>query len=209
MLYPRQTELLAIISEAVRRNGVAPNGRDLARRMGLANVSAVYVHLHKLEAAGFVSLTSGGRGVPLEITLTEKGERQGRARAWPRLGTIPAGPITDVHAQADDFVTTLPDLVPQMRPGDYLLVVEGESMTGAGLFPGMTLVMRPDVIPTDDDVCSVHIEGEGNTLKHVIDEGSYARLVARNPDYPDRRVPIGMVQIQGVVLVALAVQAFR
>ena len=209
MLYPRQTELLALIDDAVRRTGSVPNGRELAGRMGLANVSAVYAHLRKLEAAGFVTLTSGGRGVPLQIELTKKGERQGRARPWPRLGSIPAGPITDVQAQADDFVTTLPDLVPQMKVGDYLLVVEGESMRGAGLRPGMTLIMRPDVVPTERDVCSVYVEGEGNTLKHVIDEGEFARLVAENPDFPDRLVPASTVQIQGVVIAAFAVQAYR
>lgn len=209
MLYPRQKELLGLIHDAVRRTGGAPNGRELAGRMGLKGVSAVYAHLRKLEAAGFVRLTSGGRGVPLQIELTERGERHGRARPWPRLGTIPAGPITDVQAQADDFVATLPDLVPQMRPGDYLLVVDGESMTGAGLFPGMTLVMRPDVVPTERDICSVHVEGEGNTLKHVHDEGEFVRLVARNVDFPDQRVPVRMVAIQGVLVAALAIQAYR
>lgn len=209
MLYPRQKELLGLIHDAVRRTGGAPNGRELAGRMGLKGVSAVYAHLRKLEAAGFVRLTSGGRGVPLQIELTERGEQHGRARPWPRLGTIPAGPITDVQAQADDFVATLPDLVPQMRPGDYLLVVDGESMTGAGLFPGMTLVMRPDVVPTERDICSVHVEGEGNTLKHVHDEGEFVRLVARNVDFPDQRVPVRMVAIQGVLVAALAIQAYR
>lgn len=209
MLYPRQKELLGLIHDAVRRTGGAPNGRELAGRMGLANVSAVYAHLRKLESAGFVTLTSGGRGVPLQIELTEKGERHGRARPWPRLGKIPAGPITDVQAQADDFVATLPDLVPQMRPGDYLLIVDGESMTGAGLFPGMTLIMRPDIVPTERDICSVHVEGEGNTLKHVHDEGEFVRLVARNADFPDQRVPIRMVAIQGVLVAALAIQAYR
>ena len=209
MLYPRQKELLGLIHDAVRRTGGAPNGRELAGRMGLKGVSAVYAHLRKLEAAGFVRLTSGGRGVPLQIELTERGERHGRARPWPRLGTIPAGPITDVQAQADDFVATLPDLVPQMRPGDYLLVVDGESMTGAGLFPGMTLVMRPDLVPTERDICSVHVEGEGNTLKHVHDEGEFVRLVARNVAFPDQRVPVRMVAIQGVLVAALAVQAYR
>ena len=209
MLYPRQTELLALIHDAVRRTGSVPNGRELAGRMGLANVSAVYAHLRKLEAAGFVALTSGGRGVPLQIELTKEGEQHGRTRPWPRLGTIPAGPITDVQAQADDFVTTLNDLVPQMRLGDYLLVVEGESMLGAGLRPGMTLVMRPDADPTERDVCSVYVEGEGNTLKHVHEDGSYVRLVARNPEYPDQRVPKSAVCVQGVLVAALAIQTFR
>ena len=209
MLYPRQKELLGLIHDAVRRTGEVPNGRELAGRMGLANVSAVYAHLRKLETAGFVSLTSGGRGVPLQIELTEKGEQQGRARPWPRLGKIPAGPITDVQAQADDFVATLPDLVPQMRPGDYLLIVDGESMREAGLLPGMTLIMRPDVVPTERDICSIHVEGEGNTLKHVHDEGEFVRLVARNADFPDQRVPIRMVAIQGVLVAALAIQAYR
>ena len=209
MLYPRQTELLGLIHDAIRRKGSAPNGRELAGRMGLANVSAVYAHLRKLEAAGFVSLTSGGRGVPLQIELTEKGEHHGRARPWPRLGTIPAGPITDVSQQADEFVTTLPDLVPQMRPGDYLLDVEGFSMQGVGIVPGMTLVMRPDVVPTEADVCSVYVEGEGNTLKHVFRDGSYVRLVAANPEFPEQRVPARAVRIQGVAVASLAVQSFR
>ena len=209
MLYPRQTELLGLIHDAIRRTGEVPNGRELAGRMGLANVSAVYAHLRKLESAGFVTLTSGGRGVPLQIELTDEGKRHGRARPWPRLGKIPAGPITDVHAQADDFVATLPDLVPQMRPGDYLLVVDGESMRDAGLFPGMTLIMRPGIVPTERDVCSVYVEGAGATLKHVHDDGEFVRLVARNADFPDQRVPIRAVAIQGVLVAALAIQTYR
>ena len=209
MLYPRQKELLGLIHDAVRRTGDVPNGRELAGRMGLANVSAVYAHLRKLEAAGFVRLTSGGRGVPLQIELTEEGERHGRARPWPRLGTIPAGPITDVSQQADEFVTTLPDLVPQMRPGDYLLDVEGYSMQGVGIVPGMTLVMRPEVTPTARDVCSVYVEGEGNTLKHVVCDGSYVRLVAANPEFPEQRVHARAVRVQGVAVASLAVQSFR
>lgn len=209
MLYPRQAELLGAIREAVQRTGTAPNGRELARRMGLGNVAAVYVHLRKLEAAGLLRLTSGGRGVPLQIEVTETGYGHGRARPWPRFGTIPAGPITDAFAQADDFVATLPDLVPQMRPGDYLLVVEGYSMVGAGLHPGTTLVVRPGVEPTERDVCAVYVEGEGVTLKHVAREGGVVRLIPANPDFSETRVPAVAVRIQGVVVAAVAVQLYR
>ena len=209
MLYPRQSELLGLIRDAVRRGGEAPNGRELARRMGLPNTSAVYAHLRKLEAAGLVRLTSGGRGVPLQIELTQKGERHGLARRWPRLGTIPAGPITDVSQLADEFVATLPDLVPQMRPGDYLLDVEGYSMIGDGIGPGTTLVMRPEIEPTERDICSVYVEGEGNTLKRVARDGSYVVLVAANPDFPDQRLPARMIRIQGVAIATLAVRALR
>lgn len=208
-LHPRQAELLGIVREAVRRTGEAPNGRELARRLGLKGVAAVYVHLRKLEEAGLVVLRSQGRGVPLQIALTEAGNLYGRARPWPRLGRIPAGPITDAASQADDFVGTLADLVPNMRSGDYLLVVEGESMIGAGLEPGMTLVMRPGVTPSEDDVCSVHVEGLGNTLKYVVDEGSHVRLVPANPDYDEVLVQASDVLIQGVVVAAVAVQLYR
>ncbi len=208
-LHPRQAELLGIVRDALLKTGEVPNGRELARRLGLRNAAAVYAHLQKIEAAGLLTLTSHGRGVPLGIALTDAGTTYGRARPWPRLGTIPAGPITDVVAQADDFVATLADLIPQMQPGDYLLVVEGESMLGAGLEPGMTLVMRPDVVPDPDDVCSVYVEGEGNTLKHVRDEGAFVRLVPANPDYEERLFPADEVLIQGVVVVALAIHSFR
>ena len=177
--------------------------------MGLQSTSAVYAHLRKLEDAGFVRLTSGGRGVPLQIALTDDGDRNERVQLWPRLGTIPAGPITDVSQMADEFVATLPDLVPQMRPGDYLLDVEGYSMINDGIGPGTTLVMRPDVEPTERDICSVYVEGEGNTLKRVARDGSYVVLVAANPDFPDQRLPARMIRIQGVAIATLAVRALR
>ena len=82
-------------------------------------------------------------------------------------------------------------------------------MLGAGLRPGMTLVMRPDADPTERDVCSVYVEGEGNTLKHVREDGSYVRLVARNPEYPEQRVPKGAVCVQGVLVAALDIQTYR
>ena len=92
MLYPRQTELLALIHDAVRQTGSAPNGRELAGRMGLANVSAVYAHLRKLEAAGFVTLTSGGRGVPLQIELTKRGSSTAARAPGPGSGRSPPDP---------------------------------------------------------------------------------------------------------------------
>lgn len=208
-LHPRQAELLGLIRDAVRERGEAPSGRELARRLGVVGVGAIYVHLRKLELAGLIALVSKGRGVPLTVTLTEAGERYGRAVPWPRLGRVQAGPITDVAAQADDFVATLPDLVPQMRPGDYLLVADGWSMAGAGIQPGMTLVMRPGVVPGPEDVCSVYVEGEGNTLKRVHDEGAFVRLVPANDEYPERLVPAADVSVQGVVVAALAVQHYR
>ena len=58
-------------------------------------------------------------------------------------------------------------------------------------------------------MCSVYVEGEGNTLKHVVDEGEFVRLVARNADYPDQRVLTSSVAVQGVLVAALAIQTYR
>jgi repressor LexA len=101
------------------------------------------------------------------------------------------------------------DLVPGLKPGDYFLVIDGDSMVDAGLQPGQYVVIRPDAEPQQGDICAVWIDGEGGTLKHVYQEGDQMRLVAANSRYGAQSYPLDKVRIQGVLVASLAVQAYR
>ncbi|MDX1418370.1 MAG: S24 family peptidase [Rubricoccaceae bacterium] len=200
-----QKRVLEYVADSVSRRGTFPSGPRIARQLGLHH-STVYKHLGALADRGFVGVEVEGRR--RRFHLTERGRAFG-STALPRLGRIPAGPLLPLEAELDDVVASVHDLVPGLLPGDFLLDVEGDSMIDRGLRPGMTVVVRPNVVPPPGAVCAVWVEGEGGTLKQVYAEGDHVRLVPANPDHPERRVPAHQVRVQGVVRAAIDVQLFR
>lgn len=208
-LTAHERSVLHAVRRGIADDGRAPTGPDLAQTMGVS-YQTVYRALRSLEERGLVAVASRGRGVPLQIRLTDRGRAHlGSTRALPRFGRIPAGPLTDVVAQADDFVSGIADVMPWIQEGDFLLEVQGDSMINAGLRDGMTIVLRHSVAPNSGDICSVYVDGEGATLKRVDIAGDQITLRPENPAYQPQTVPAESVTIQGVLIGALDVLRFR
>ena len=69
--------------------------------------------------------------------------------------------------------------------------------------------IRPEVEPSDGDICAVWIEGDGGTLKRVFLEGETVRLVPENEKYAPQRISADRVRIQGVLVATVNVSTFR
>lgn len=124
-------------------------------------------------------------------------------------GAIPAGPARERFGDLRDEGARIEDLVPGIRPGDYFLVVDGDSMRDAGLLHGQHVVIRPGIVPRNGDICAVWVDGLGNTLKKVYCSDETVTLVPANPHYQPVELPADQVRIQGVLVAALAVRSFR
>jgi len=115
------------------------------------------------------------------------------------LGSIPAGPLREALAEADSFVDVPHELL-DWKPGDFLLTVEGDSMTGDGIFWGDLVLLRPDVQLRRGEIAAVlYGEDYQTTLKRVFfDPGKpTATLRASNPAYADIEVPASQLQVAG------------
>jgi len=66
----------------------------------------------------------------------------------------------------------------------FFMRVEGESMTGAGIFPGDLLVIDRSLEPLDGHVVIAQVSGE-LTVKRLKGRAGQWRLVAEHPDFPD------------------------
>lgn len=205
-LPPRQRRVLDLIREHLDASGRPPTGPELARAMGVTHQTA-YRYLHTLAEKGFLALEQPGQRKPLQIKLLGPARLLLRT-AWPRLGTIPAGPLDYLAGEQVGYLERLDDLLPALQPGDVFLEVEGDSMEGAGLHDGMTVVIRPGRQPRDGDICALWIEGEGGTLKRVFRQKDQVRLAPENPRHPERTLPAEQVHIQGVLVMALEVKGF-
>lgn len=202
-LSPRQQDILDILGNCARE-GWAPVVAEIASRLGLRGESSVTPHLDALKRKGFVRVEGGVRGRQRQILLTDKGQFAVGLGA-PVLGCIPAGPPTEVLPAAfEDAQGSLGGMlagVLPIKPGDFFLKVQGESMIGDGIQNGDLVLIRPNVQPNNGEIAAVAIGDERcATLKRVcfLPESEEVELHPSNPDMKPLRVPADEVYISGV-----------
>lgn len=107
-----------------------------------------------------------------------------RRRALPLAGgRIAAG----FPSAAEDFVEgklDLNDLLVKRPAATFYVKVAGESMLGAGIFPGDILVVDRGETPRHGHVVVAVVNGE-LTVKRLYRKGNVIRLDAENPAYPN------------------------
>ena len=172
---------------------------DLLKPLRLAAESSLTPTLQKMARNGFVEILCGGvQGRSRIVRLTAKGRHALGIGGLPLLGVIPAGPLSEAVAQTGEIVET-GDILPH-RPGDFLLRVRGDSMTGDGILDGDLVLLRPGVEVPHRAIAAVCVgdEREG-TLKRVLYEGERVRLKASNPAFKDFTVSAARVHFAGLL----------
>lgn len=200
-----QGRVLDFVVRFVERTGKFPTASEVARGLAFSSLNAVYEQFKRLEDKGYLDPTkeSGWRRYALTERATEDGER------YPLFGRIPAGPTWYAEDVDVEWISGLDDLFPSAQSGDYFVTVDGDSMIDAGLEPGMLILMRPNIPPRPRDICAVWVEGSGGTLKRVVPDGEFIRLVPENPDYEEQLWEAEQVIIQGVLQAALSITHFH
>jgi len=186
----------------------SPNGPEIADEFGYRTPNTAYQHLRSIARKGYIELIQSGTRKPLRITVTDKAQRR-YGSSWAVLGRIPAGPIDERSSQVEERLSSLEDLLPMIRPGDFFLTVEGDSMRNAGLEEGMRVLMRPAEDIQQGDICAVHVRGDGGTLKRVYIDGAAVQLVPENEAYSPVVVQRDRVDIQGVLVAVVDVREYR
>ena len=113
------------------------------------------------------------------------------------LTRVPAG----FPSPADDYVDRLLDLNEFVSAdvGTYYFRCEGESMTGAGIFPGDVLVVRRGAEPRSGDVVIAELDREF-TVKRFVRRGPRMWLVPEAEGYDTVEVlPGHELVVYGVV----------
>lgn len=102
--------------------------------------------------------------------------------------SVPAGfPVPLDNDERSSRIDLLRMLCPNPE-ASYLIRVEGNSMTGAGIHPGDIVIVDKSIRrPSPSQVAMCEFRGE-YTLKHVVERQGRGFLVPANPDYPE--IPI-------------------
>lgn len=171
--------------------GQPPTVREVQQAFGFRAVESAREHLEALVAEGRLSKKSGrSRGYMLP------GGSAPPPRLVPVLGRVPAGELTTAVEDLEGYVP-----VESRHPDEELfaLRVKGESMSGAGIFPGdLVIVRRQDSAQSGEIV--VALVGEEATVKRLRLRKGRAELHPENPAYPVIVPPEGELRLLGKVI---------
>jgi repressor LexA len=173
---------------------------ELVEALKLARPSSLTPTLQIMARNGFVDLpgkSAGGKRRAQIVRLTPKGRHALGIGGLPLLGSIPAGLISEAVAGAEEIID--PGAVLPWMPGDFLLRVRGDSMTGDGIMDGDLVLLRPNADVPNGSIAAACVGDEREaTLKRVFFEEDRVRLRAANPAYPDVVVPGASLWVAGI-----------
>ena len=177
--------------------GRPPTIREVQRTFRFRAVETARAHLEALVREGRLSKREGeSRGFELPLLRGFQ-----HPRLVPVLGRVQAGALSTA---IEDFEGYVPVESPVGRSPDeiFALRVRGESMTGAGIFPGdLVLVRRQDAARSGEIVVAL-VEDEA-TVKRLRIAGPSGKRLELHPDNPAFEVIVpkhGECRILGKVI---------
>ena len=202
MLTRKQKELLDYLTAHAEAHDVPPSFDEMRDALGLASKSGIHRLVSGLEERGYIRrLANRARAIEI-LRPAAAGQAITRAVSsavehvtLPLLGRIAAG--TPIEALSDP-TTHLEVPASMIGSGEHFaLEIIGDSMTGAGILEGDTvLIQRADTAHHGDIVVAL-INKQEATLKTLLKEPGRVGLEAANPNYETRYFSTGEVEVQG------------
>ena len=204
MLTRKQSELLTYLSDHMRQHDVPPSFDEMRDALGLASKSGVHRLVSGLEERGYIRrLANRARAIEIlkPVTAAAGGvvtravETASNLVSLPLLGRIAAG--TPIEALSDP-TNHLEIPASMVGSGEHFaLEIIGDSMVGAGILDGDTVVIQRVETARHGEIVVALINQQEATLKTLLKEPGRVGLEAANPRYETRYFSTGEVEVQG------------
>jgi repressor LexA len=173
------------IAAFFRENRRMPTYSEMLDLLGVKSKSVVHFWINKLLAKGLLEKDSRGFLKPTRRSL-----------ALPMVGDVAAGFPSPAEEELRDVISFDEYLI--TRPGSsFILTVNGDSMTGAGIMEGDLVIVERDREPRNGDIVIAEVDSEW-TIKYFRKEGRNIILEAANPKYKTIK-PKSELRLGGVV----------
>ena len=160
--------IMDYVNQFIQENGYSPSVREIGAAVGLRSTASVSYHLQALQEKGLLQ-SPGAKGRKRSLVT---GARPGQI---PVVGVVTAGqPILAVENQEGSLSWSDPDC--------FGLRVRGDSMVGAGILPGDTVIVRPQSSADDGQIVVARI-GDEATVKRLSRKNGQVWLLPENDAY--------------------------
>lgn len=164
----KQQEILEFLTAYMRQFGHAPSIREIGEAVGLKSTGTVHYHLGELKAQGKIDMDAGKKR-----TITLPAAPNGKI---PILGTVTAGLPILAQESIEGYLPWEGDAA------CFALRVRGDSMIGAAILDGDTIVVQPQPTAREGQIV-VALLGEEATVKRLHTEKDGVWLMPENPAY--------------------------
>jgi repressor LexA len=163
----RRQKMLDFIRQYTIEHGFAPSVREIGKAIGISSTRAVQYHIDILVRDGL--LERRGRHARTLRTAHQPD-------ALPLIGRIAAGsPLLAVENVESQFTL-------ERFHDCFLLRVQGESMTGAGIIDGDLVVVRQQATAENGEIVAALLDNEA-TVKRLDRDGDTVVLRPENPEF--------------------------
>jgi len=188
----------------MQQHDVPPSFDEMRDALGLASKSGVHRLVSGLEERGYIRrLDNRARAIEILKPLTAAAgsvvtravETASNLVSLPLLGRIAAG--TPIEALSDP-TNHLEIPASMVGSGEHFaLEIIGDSMVGAGILDGDTVVIQRAETARHGEIVVALINQQEATLKTLLKEPGRVGLEAANPRYETRYFSTGEVEVQG------------
>ena len=193
---PKQHILWNFIRDYSQKNGYAPSFDEMRDFMQLKSKSSIHRLVKELEEQGTLNrIPHQTRG----LKLSEAKEIVANDCSYlPLYGKIAAGLPIEAIADESEKIAVPNDMLGQGNY--YALTVEGDSMVGAGIMNGDTVIIRHAKDADNGQIVVALIDEYEVTLKKFHKRGHSVALEPANPAYETRIFTDDRVQVQGILV---------
>ncbi len=170
-LSEKQLQIMDCIAKSISERGFPPSVREICSAVRLRSPSTVQRHLNILEERGYIRRESGSFR---SVTLTDRAP----AGRIPLVGQVAAG----VPILAEENVRGYVSCDTGEAGTFFALTVRGDSMTGAGILDGDTVVVKSQTTAASGDIV-IALIGDEATCKRLFADGSRVLLMPENDRY--------------------------
>lgn len=193
-LSSRKEQIADFVRQYYLRHDRLPSERNIVEGTGIP-AGSVHRYLTEWKESGEF-LYEGGR----RSARPEDLDHVSPKNIMRVLGTVACGPGQE---EEERFVEYIHMPACMVGKGEcFALIAKGESMTGAGVFPGDYVIVRRQKLARSGDLVVALSEGKNNLKKLLLDEENRRYILQScNPDkeaYPD--IVTDRLEIQGVAV---------
>ena len=170
-LKDRTQKVMESIRSWFEENNRPPTLRELAKESGYSSTWPLRRHLKKLAEAGYITMKKNlSRGVELAHP----------AFGIPLIGKISAGRPIDAIENIEYRIDSVAEMFGVKNT--FALRVQGDSMKGAGIFNGDTVIIKQQKTALNGDIVAALLGSEATVKKFFLTPDGI-RLEPANPEY--------------------------
>ena len=172
----KQREILEYIKQEILQRGYPPAVREICEAVNLKSTSSVHSHLETLEKNGYIR-RDPTKPRAIEILDDDFNLTRREVVNVPVIGQVAAGEPILAEQNIQDYFPIPVEYMPNAEA--FMLKVKGESMIGAGIFSGDTVLVQRQSDARNGDMV-VALVDDSATVKTFYKEDGHYRLQPEN-----------------------------